>query len=216
IFNNAGGTQTPCWQSVIPTRTGDVWVRTQLTCVNACQTIQLKVDSHTAVAVSNSTCIVGSGNWCVYDLGSVTSGVSSTFNIQQSGGGPQSTENLIYLDNVWVQLAGTATPATPIPPTSTPTLTPVPGTSTPTQTPTQTPVPIPGAMSTNIPTATECPGGCAVAALTQIPGLSTRVTVDTSPFSPLENLSLARSSCAPFGFALVPVPHIIGTPAFGS
>jgi len=81
---------------------------------------------------------------------------------------------------------------------------------------TPTPIPIPGAPETPIPTDTECPGGCAVAKLTAIPGMSTRVTVDTSPFDPLKNMSLTRSSCVPFGYLQIPVPHIIGTPAFGS
>jgi len=29
-------------------------------------------------------------------------------------------------------------------------------------------------------------------------------------------MSLTRSSCVPFGYLQIPVPHIIGTPAFGS
>ena len=100
--------------------------------------------------------------------------------------------------------------------TSTPTATPLPGTPTETGTATDTPVSIPGAKETAIPTSTECPGGCIVTALTAIPGLSTRVTVDTSPFDPLKALSLSRSSCQPFGYAQIPYPVIHGTPAVGS
>ena len=166
-----------------------------------------------AVQFNTQTCPISGNSWCV---SSITVSNGTTYDFGPEVGASGITQSVtIYLDSVFVS----SSPNTPtVLPTSTTTVTntPVPGTATQTSTPTQTPVPIPGAMSTNIPTATECPGGCAVAALTQIPGLSTRVTVDTSPFSPLENLSLARSSCAPFGFALVPVPHIIGTPAFGS
>jgi len=81
---------------------------------------------------------------------------------------------------------------------------------------TTTPIPIPGAISTAIPSDTPCPGGCAVGQLTQVPGFATRVLVDTSPFSALEHLSLARSSCQPFGYVQLPVPVIHGTPALGS
>jgi len=115
--------------------------------------------------------------------------------------------------------------------TSTPTGTPTPGPTTPPATLTEqakqtetavassftpTPIPIPGAQETLIPTDTPCPGGCAVGQLTQVPGFATRVLVDTSPFSALEHLSLARSSCQPFGYVQIPVPVIHGTPALGS
>jgi len=120
-----------------------------------------------------------------------------------------------HIDNVTFTYGAGVNTATP---TSTPTGTAT-GTATPpgpTSTPTQTPLPIPGAQSTPIPTDTPCPGGCAVGQLTQVPGFATRVLVDTSPFSALEHLSLARSSCQPFGYVQIPVPVIHGTPALGS
>lgn len=148
----------------------------------------------------------------IFNLGSVTAGNTYTINFGESftdGGNGH-----FNITNIWVGGSSTNTPAPTYTVTTTPT--PAPGTSTNTATPTLTPVPIPGAMSTNIPTATECPGGCAVAKLTAVPGMATVVTVDTSPFSPLKSLTLTRSTCAAFGYAQIPMPHIIGTPAYGS
>lgn len=105
--------------------------------------------------------------------------------------------------------------------TITDTPTPQPGTATPTGTatppPTNTPLPIPGAKETAIPTDTPCPRGCAVAKLTAVPGaLETALPINTSPFTPLENLSLSRSACTAFFTAAIPMPHVIGTPVYGS
>jgi hypothetical protein len=41
------------------------------------------------------------------------------------------------------------------------------------------------------------------------------ITVDTSPLSALDHLSLSRSSCTPFGYVQIPYPVITGTPALG-
>ena len=164
------------------------------------------------------SCPVGGSSYCVGSPGSLVSGHSYSLELKiNSGGGIN--QYAAYLDRVWMQLPLTLTPVVPtLVPSDTPTITdtPVPGTATATSTPTSTPVSIPGAQETAIPTSTECPGGCIVTALTAIPGLATRVTVDTSPFDPLKNLSLSRSSCQPFGYAQIPYPVIHGTPALGS
>jgi hypothetical protein len=203
-----------CDQVVTAGATGNIFVRYQATSITNNFTWQLCGTG--CFNVDTSSCHAGSGNWCVQNLGAVTNGASSTFSVGLNRGSSTPDSQMYFVfDNFWVGSSGN-TP-TPVP-SATPTITntPAPGTPTNTVTVTQTPVPIPGAMSTNIPTATECPGGCAVAALTQIPGLSTRVTVDTSPFSPFTSLSLARSSCAAFGYAQIPYPVIHGTPALGS
>lgn len=150
-----------------------------------------------------------------FTFGTAVAGLPYTFQIlEQNSIGAQ---HEWLLQDAWVQPTG-GTPGTGTPtlsPTVTSTPTPVPGTSTDTPVPTDTPIPIPGAMSTNIPTSTECPGGCAVKALTAIPGLSTVTTVDTSPFSQLQHLSLARNGCTAFGYVQIPMPVIHGTPALG-
>jgi hypothetical protein len=115
--------------------------------------------------------------------------------------------------------AGTPGPSSTPTVTSTLTETPtgVPGTATATPTTTSTPPDIPGAISTAVATDTPCPNGCAVAKLTGVPAaIKTALPIDTSPFTPLENLSLARSSCAPFFNAFVPIPVVHGTPVYGS
>jgi hypothetical protein len=150
---------------------------------------------------------VGSLN-CHTDMGPVTAGVPVLFGVAKQGAPTGIVE--LSLVQVWVGSSS----STPGPsPTSTVTVTPTPG---PSGTPTLTPVPIPGAMSTGIPTSTECPGGCAVKAVTAIPGMATVVTVDTSPFSQLQHLSLARNGCTAFGYVQVPYPVIHGTPVLGS
>lgn len=193
-----------CAQSVVAHATGSLFARYNYT-LNSGSALQWGLN---AVSMSFGTgCAFNSGTYCVTAIGSVTNGNAYTF-------GPRggNVSAWIYIDNVWV--GSTSSTPTPLPPTAT--NTPVPGTSTPTFTPTETPVPIPGAMSTPIATSTECPGGCAVAALTAIPGLSTITTVDTSPFSQLQHLSLARNGCTAFGYVQVPYPVIHGTPALGS
>jgi hypothetical protein len=157
----------------------------------------------------------------VLDLGPVTSGGNYQISMISCNASTCTTYNtfeyLVKLDNVYVQAVG-ASPTWTNTPTVTGTATSgvTPGTVTSTPTPSLTPIPIPGAMSTDIPTATECPGGCVVTQLTAIPGMATRVTVDTSPFSPFTSLSLARSTCAPFGYVAIPYPVVHGTPAYGS
>lgn len=113
---------------------------------------------------------------------------------------------------------GTPVPTNTLTVTNTPTPSPTgpPGTPTDTPIPSDTPIPIPGAMSTAIATSTECPDGCAVTALTAIPGLATITTVDTSPFSQLQHLSLSRNGCTAFGYVQIPYPVIHGTPILGS
>lgn len=147
---------------------------------------------------------------CTSIFTGATSGDNFEFDMTEGAG----STIQIYLDDVWMSAGGSLTPF----PTSTATFTstPVPGTATNTAIPTDTAIPIPGAMSTAIATSTECPGGCAVAALTDVPGIATRITVDTSPFSPFTSLSLARSDCKPFGYVQIPYPVIHGTPALGS
>jgi len=170
--------------------------------------------------ISNSTGtpltqIQNPGGTCVNNPGQTVSWTvtaAGTYQLWITLGGSIDT---VHIDNVtFVYGVGvnTATPTSTSTGTATGTATP-PG---PTSTPTQTPLPIPGAQSTPIPTDTPCPGGCAVGQLTQVPGFATRVLVDTSPFSALEHLSLARSSCQPFGYVQIPVPVIHGTPALGS
>lgn len=153
----------------------------------------------------------GLGQEATINLGPVSAGVTYTWYMRTAA-----TDGLnatVHISDIWVGSTG-GTPLPTVSPTAT--YTPVPGTATNTGTPTLTPVPIPGAMSTSIPTSTECPGGCAVAALTSIPALATRVMVDTSPFSQLQHLSLARNGCTAFGYVQVPYPVIHGTPALGS
>ena len=221
MFSNFGGfPYGNCNQTVIPTVSGTLYLVFQETpgyfpSQGSPGGVTIGAYNVPSARFTNSSCAVGSGAFCTVAVGTVTSGVSTSFLLQSYDGANSNWADSLYIKTTFVSsTSATFTPTNS--PTTTSTLTPAPGTSTPTPTPTQTPVSIPGAMSTNIPTATECPGGCAVAQLTQIPGLSTRVTVDTSPFSALSHLSLARSSCAPFGFAQIPYPHIIGTPAYGS
>ena len=99
--------------------------------------------------------------------------------------------------------------------------TPGPATSTPSPTagvPTDTPYPIPGGSITPYPTPTACAGGaCAAQDATQIPAaIDTVVGIDTSPLTPLELLSVGRTSCQSFGAIPLVEPHLYGTPIYGS
>lgn len=87
-----------------------------------------------------------------------------------------------------------------------------------TQTATDTPYPIPGASLTPYPTPTACSGGaCAVEDSTQIPAaIDTVVGIDTSPLTPLELLSVGRTSCQSFGAIPLVEPRLYGTPIYGS
>ena len=162
----------------------------------------------------------GLGQQATINMGPVTAGNTYTWYMRTASS--DGWNALVHITNIWVGSTG----GTPLPTASpTPTATVAPATQTAIAIATltavaadytPTPLPIPGAMSTNIPTSTECPGSCTVASLTQVPGMATITTVDTSPFSPLKNLSLSRTSCQPFGYVPVPMPVIIGTPAIGS
>lgn len=163
----------------------------------------------------------GLGQVATINMGSVTAG--STYTWFMTTASADGWHSVVHISDVWVgppsggspvPTASSTTTATIAPATLTAvaasTLTAVAGSFTP------TPVPIPGAPETPIPTSTECPGSCVQAELTQVPGVATRFTVDTSPFSAFTSLSVARSSCAPFGFVQIPYPVIHGTPALGS
>jgi len=219
-----GSAMTACSQTVTPGKSGTLLVRYQYQSV-AGSVVELFGGGTTING--GSGCTVGGSTYCVSSLGTVTAGVPDFFAIQE---GPQgccagSTHLSEWVfDNFWVGISGsTPTPAPGVTATTTPT---VPASTATAQAQmtltaiassfTPTPIPIPGAQETLIPTDTPCPGGCAVGQLTQVPGFATRVLVDTSPFSALEHLSLARSSCQPFGYVQIPVPVIHGTPALGS
>lgn len=213
-FNTNPNWQSQCNQSVTAHASGDLYVRFQYTQVQNTDSVRFSWGSDVSPTLVHGPCFYGSGNpFCLDDMGPVSNSDTHSFSVDCLCASHQ-VRSYIYIDNVFVAPSGTTN--TPVPYTSTPTGTPVPGTPTNTPIPTQTLVPIPGAQSTAIATSTECPGGCAVAALTSIPGLSTRVTVDTSPFDPIKNLSLSRSACAPFGYMQIPMPVIHGTPAIGS
>jgi hypothetical protein len=199
-----------CDQSVVPSISGDVYVHYQASYFFGNSGPWLWGVNTTLTNLTYGSCEVGSANWCDAVIGTVTGGSSVTFSFLNHSGTTESAL-FIYIGNIFV--SSSADTPTPAPATGTPT--PAPGTSTLTPVPSDTDVPIPGAMSTNIPTATECPGGCAVKALTAIPGMATRTMVDTSPFSALTHLSMARSSCAPFGYVQIPYPVITGTPIMG-
>lgn len=213
---SASGTSTVCGQSVTVGATGNVFVQLQAS-IRSGSDNNLYVCATACFDMNGNyvSCPAGGSSYCIMNLGAVTASTSSTFSLQLFRGSSSPDDSFyIVINNVWV---GSSSTPTPVPSaTTTVTSTPAPGTSTPTYTPTLTPVPIPGAMSTAIPTDTECPGGCVVAQLTAIPGVATRFTVDTSPFSPFTSLSVSRSSCAPFGFVQIPYPVIHGTPALGS
>jgi hypothetical protein len=210
------GYENICSQTVVPVASGQLWIRWQAQ-GNGNHFGSWRWflnDTSDFLQIDSSSCTMSSGTFCTAHFTSnVISGVSTSMNIAEWGGGVNSTD--FRIDNMWISSTGnTPTPA----PTGTDTVTPtpVPGTPTDTPIPTDTLVPIPGAMSTGIPTSTECPGGCAVSALTAIPGLATITTVDTSPFSQLQHLSLARNGCTAFGYVQIPMPVIHGTPALGT
>lgn len=204
-----------CFQSVIPTLSGTVQIQFKATRVIGSENFNFSQGGF-STTIDTGSCPVTGSTWCSATVGTVTSGVSSTFSIQVVSGTSGNDDGVsLSINNIFVSSsANTPTPAPTDSPTSTFTATitptPLPGT------PTNTPVPIPGAMSTNIPTATECPGGCAVTALTAIPGMATITTVDTSPFSQLQHLSLSRNGCTAFGYVQIPYPVIHGTPALGT
>lgn len=194
--------QASCSQSVTPTVSGTLFLRYQATGINLSANI-----------IANGTTRAPSGTLTTASFGTVTAGTPVTVSLQVNN--TDGAHAWWYIATAFVS-SSSNTPTPVNTNTSTATATIVPGTSTRTFTPTLTPVPIPGAQETAIPTDTECPGGCAVQQLTAIPGMATIVRVDTSPFDPLKNLSLTRSTCAAFGYAQIPYPHVIGTPAYGS
>lgn len=215
-----------CWQQVTPGLTGHLkiqynfsnysgtwyFVVTDSGTVNSDGTYDS--GTQTRYGVYDSGCGYNSdptSPMCVIDLGTVTSGSTVDIGIGEEGSLGNWDNGQMYILDTWVSTSTSDDTPTPAPATAT-----ITGTIPPTSTPTITPVPIPGAMSTAIATSTECPGGCAVAALTDVPGIATRITVDTSPFSPFTSLSLARSDCKPFGYVQIPYPVIHGTPALGS
>lgn len=233
IWNGQGTTKVACTQDVVAGATGNVFMSYQANGASTGGSVhwQAAISGNTPATLDPSSCstVNGTGPFCTVELGPVVAG--STYNL----GTFYLTCNLGntcgwfgYIADTWVGTSsGTATPG----PTNTVTGTP---TSTATFAPetatavagltetaiassaTPTSIPVPGAMSTAIATSTECPGGCAVAALTNVPSIATRITVDTSPFSPFTSLSLARSDCKPFGYVQIPYPVIHGTPALGS
>ena len=156
------------------------------------------------------------------NLGAVTAGSSYNFSVcgSQNNGGPSSVdcegasnpEYVIY--NVWVGGAVTPTPANTGTPT--PTGTPRPATSTNTPTPTGTRPPYLPTLTPTFPitptpyrTATPCPGGCAVAQVSPLPGIvGTAIIIPTGPFTWLTGLSLGRTACTSFGQVPILVPHI--------
>ena len=233
VFSNISNNTWFCAQTVTAHASGSLMVRYQETTIEGGNSTYFQFQptsggSVTRVNINQDSCPVGGGTFCAMNVGEITGSTGYYFGPAINSGGGEDLWRL-YIDNVWVGTSFTPTPVPTGTTTSTPTASATsvipPATQTaiaaltltsvaPSFTP--TPVPIPGAMSTNIPTSTECPGGCAVAALTQIPGFATRVTVDTSPFDPLKALSLSRSSCQPFGYAQIPYPVIHGTPVFGS
>jgi len=172
--------------------------------------------------VPNVGCDVGSSVYCLVNLGPTVSGTTYQFGFADDHVGTSGYDAVLHA--VFVSSTGASpTPAPTFTVTATPTLAASTATAAAQMTLTAvassftpTPIPIPGTQETLIPTDTPCPGGCAVKQLTQVPGFATRVLVDTSPFSALEHLSLARSSCQPFGYVQIPVPVIHGTPALGS
>lgn len=214
-----------CKQTVTAHGSGVLVIRYQLTSAESSGVFRIGAanvgTSPTEVNLDQTGCAYLSVTYCTISvIAGVVSGDSYDFGpIGQTG---DSTERawFFYIDNVWVSPTGST--LTPVPATATVTgtptntSTPVPGTPTNTPIPSDTPIPIPGAMSTAIATSTECPGGCAVTALTAIPGMATRVMVDTSPFSQLQHLSLARNGCTAFGYVQIPYPVIHGTPVLGS
>lgn len=198
-----------CFQSVTPGATGTLYVQyrvsgdigtTNISLVKFCLTSGCgpNLPSYTACPVTGSVD-------CVIAVGSVASGGTTDFSVRMAPVSPGATGLYLALDidRVWV---GTTADTPTAAPTST---------STITVEPTNTPLPNPFGSSTPVPSDTECPGGCAVTELTQVPGVQTQITVDTSPFSPLLHLSLARSPCTPFGYVQIPYPVITGTPALG-
>jgi len=207
-----------------------------IACANSNQSWQPFIAPGNGTVTLSVTCVGGSGNGLSFwdSTGTPINYInnqggtcaSQTLSISVTGGTQYRAGIYNALGSGSVQviinsMTFTLTPGLPTltsTPTSAPTATSIPTASptAPTQTPTVTAIPIPGAQSTAIPTDTPCPGGCAVKQLTQVPGFATRVLVDTSPFSALEHLSLARSSCQPFGYVQIPVPVIHGTPALGS
>lgn len=217
IINASSGQVGICGQSVTAHATGTLWMQYQSDNTTVFYINNVPTSGGTNfvnITGSGGTCLTTGGSYCFLNLGSVTNGTGYSFGITANHVGT-SGQNFIMV-KVFVSTSGSTTPTAV--PTFTPTVTstPVPGTTTNTPVPSDTPVPIPGAMSTAIATSTECPGGCAVAALTDVPGIATRITVDTSPFSPFTSLSLARSDCKPFGYVQIPYPVIHGTPALGS
>lgn len=218
-FTNFGGVNFACIQLITPRLSGDVWVQfSYLEFDNPHNRFNFDVGGSYSPGIESVTgCsyTLGGTSFCDMDTGvHVTSGIPVDFGIGTLAGGNVQSQSIIYMNNVWVGPPGG--PATPVPVTDTATSTPLPGTATNTPIPTDTLVPIPGAQSTAIATSTECPGGCAVTALTAIPGLATITTVDTSPFSQLQHLSLARNGCTAFGYVQIPYPVIHGTPILGS
>lgn len=199
-----------CYQNVTPSISGTVYVHYQAHYFFGSSGPWYWGINGNTTSLTYGSCDVGSANWCDAVLGTVTAGTPVAFSWLNHTG---STESAlwVYIGNIFVS-SNSSTP-TPAPPTNSPTETNTP--VGPTYTPTITPIPIPGAMSTNIATATECPGGCAVSQLTSVPGIATRLAVDTSPFSPFLNLSLSRSPCTPFGYVTIPYPVLTGTPVLG-
>lgn len=223
LVNQQGLYIVACWQDITPSISGTIYVEYQSQNSSGAGwyfsngTPGSGGAPGTLYGFDNSGCssVSGPGNpMCITNLGTASAGVPVEIGLGATDSLGNFSNTRFYIDRTWV---GSSTPPDTETVTDTPVLTSTPiGTATNTPVPSDTPVPIPGAMSTAIATSTECPGGCAVAALTDVPGIATRITVDTSPFSPFTSLSLARSDCKPFGYVQIPYPVIHGTPALGS
>jgi hypothetical protein len=221
-------TNTLIQQNVTAPVSGNVQVSIQGTC-GTCDEVSFWIDGAVSAPWTQpdgSQVFAPNNSTATLTLGHVTAG-SHVLSIRAHQGSIGIAEYIMSSftftpDSPWTPAPTSTATSTPAA-TGTPTLAPSTATAAAQLTLTAiassftpTPIPIPGQQETAIPTDTECPGGCAVAQLTQIPGLSTRVLVDTSPFTALQHLSIARSDCAPFGYVQIPMPVIHGTPALGS
>lgn len=202
---------TSCLQTVAAGATGTVWLRYRYTNQSASGGFVgfgPAAGAQIFTAFDATSCPASGTSYCLMSPGAVVVGNNYTIDMSYSLSTYYSA--YVVISQIWVQPSGT--PTVPASATGTVTNTPVPGT------PTDTPYPIPGASLTPYPTPTPCSGGaCAVEDSTQIPSaIDTVVGIDTSPLTPLELLSVGRTSCQSFGAIPLVEPHLYGTPIYGS